>query len=63
MGFFNRLKKAFGKTGVELKYTWIEDPLNFTDPMVKATVTETANRQRQAAALPVRQVCCLERQS
>ncbi|MCA9718554.1 MAG: hypothetical protein H6713_41540 [Myxococcales bacterium] len=42
MGFFNRLKKAFGKTGVELKYTWIEDPLNFTDPMVKATVTVTA---------------------
>ncbi len=39
MGFFNKLKKAFGKTGVELKYTWIEDPLTFTDPMVKATVT------------------------
>ncbi len=39
MGFFSKLKKSFGKTGVELKYTWIEDPLTFTDPMVKATVT------------------------
>jgi len=42
MGFFSKLKKSFGKTGVELKYTWIEDPLTFTDPMVKATVTVSA---------------------
>ncbi len=39
MGFFDKLKKAVGKTGVELTYTWIEDPFAFTDPMIKATVT------------------------
>ncbi len=43
MGLFDKLKKAVGKTGVELSYTWIEDPLTFTDPMVKATVTVTSS--------------------
>jgi len=43
MGLFDKLKKAVGKTGVELAYTWIEDPLTFTDPMVKATVTVTSS--------------------
>ena len=39
---FDKLKKAVGKTGVKLAYTWIEDPLAFTDPMVKATITVTS---------------------
>lgn len=43
MGFFDKLKKAVGKTGVELAYTWIEDPLTFSDPMIKATVTVTSS--------------------
>ena len=42
MGFFDKIKKAVGKTGIELTYTWIEDPLTFGDPMIKATVTVTA---------------------
>jgi hypothetical protein len=38
MGFFDKLKKFVGKTGVELDYEWIENPFTFTDPMIKATL-------------------------
>lgn len=38
MGFFDKIKKMVGKTGVELDYTWIENPFPFGDPMIKATL-------------------------
>ncbi|CAA6799279.1 MAG: Unknown protein [uncultured Aureispira sp.] len=38
MGFFDKMKKMVGKTGVELDYKWIENPFTFTDPMIKATL-------------------------
>jgi hypothetical protein len=38
MGFFDKMKKMVGKTGVELDYQWIENPFTFTDPMIKATL-------------------------
>lgn len=31
-----------GATGVKLEYTWIENPFPFKDPMIKATLTVTA---------------------
>lgn len=38
MGFFDKIKKMVGKTGVELDYAWIENPFPFGDPMIKATL-------------------------
>ena len=38
MGFFDKIKKMVGKTGVELSYEWIENPFPFGDPMIKATI-------------------------
>ena len=38
MGFFDKIKKMVGKTGVELDYQWIENPFPFNDPMIKATL-------------------------
>ncbi|WMX16250.1 MULTISPECIES: hypothetical protein [unclassified Aureispira] len=38
MGFFDKMKKMVGKTGVELDYRWIENPFPFNDPMIKATL-------------------------
>lgn len=38
MGFFDKIKKMVGKTGVELDYRWIENPFPFNDPMIKATL-------------------------
>ena len=42
MGFFDKIKKMVGKTGVELEYIWIESPFKFGDPMIKATIQVTA---------------------
>lgn len=38
MGFFDKMKKLVGKTGVKLSYPWIENPFPFSDPMIKATI-------------------------
>lgn len=38
MGFFDKMKKLVGKTGVKLSYPWIENPFPFGDPMIKATI-------------------------
>lgn len=43
MGFFDKIKKFVGKTGVELDYTWIETPFPFGDPMIKATIRVKAS--------------------
>lgn len=43
MGFFDKIKKMVGKTGVELDYPWIENPFPFGDPMIKATLRVKAS--------------------
>jgi hypothetical protein len=45
MGFFDKMKKMVGKTGVELDYEWIENPFTFTDPMIKATLRIKADSE------------------
>lgn len=45
MGFFDKIKKMVGKTGVELDYEWIENPFTFTDPMIKATLRIKADSE------------------
>jgi len=42
MGFFDKVKKFVGKTGVKLEYKWIENPFAFGDPMIKATINVKA---------------------
>jgi len=45
MGFFDKMKKMVGKTGVELDYQWIENPFPFSDPMIKATLRINASEE------------------
>ena len=45
MGFFDKIKKMVGKTGIELDYEWIENPFTFTDPMIKATLRIKADSE------------------
>jgi len=45
MGFFDKVKKMVGKTGVELDYSWIENPFPFNDPMIKATLQIKADSE------------------
>lgn len=45
MGFFDKMKKMVGKTGVELDYQWIENPFSFNDPMIKATLRIKADSE------------------
>lgn len=45
MGFFDKMKKMVGKTGVELDYEWIENPFPFNDPMIKATLRIKADSE------------------
>ncbi len=45
MGFFDKVKKFVGVTGVKLDYTWIEDPFPFGDPMIKATIRVKAESE------------------
>ena len=46
MGFFDKIKKMVGKTGVKLEYKWIENPFTFTDPMIKATILVKAEAEQ-----------------